>query len=480
MPNRPLGGPRIDLDQPALRCDYLREPPLVFGDGHTHGDPKGGILTHGPRSYSQPNRHPATVRVGFIGSATGTELSLKWLHRCSLGFDGDQKHVRFPGFAADRGFFSNLVFDPQWSALITQSELQDIIQTRQKRARFENALRLLDSKLDLLRRKDLPPQYVVVCPPQELYNCCRAVEYKDKKLGTVHRDLRRAFKGLAMKHQIPTQLIREQTADWKDEDHYSKICWNFFTGLYFKAGGVPWGPTGLSPGTCYMGVSFYRHIGTKLKKMHTGLVQAFDENGDGLVLRGPDFEWDAEKEGTASPHLTEDLAAQLVNLVLERYDREIGRPPARIVVHKSSRFWEAEKRGFERAIRGRVQQYDLTALQPQSVIRLLPASNYPPLRGTRFSVGDLDFLYSTGFLADLGQYHSMHVPSPLQISDHVGSDTPREQILREVLVLTKMNWNSARLGGLLPITLRFSRLVGNILKEMPEDVDPLPNYKFYM
>ena len=67
-------------------------------------------------------------------------------------------------------------------------------------------------------------------------------------------------------------------------------------------------------------------------------------------------------------------------------------------------------------------------------------------------------------MPDLGAYTHGHVPSPLRISDHVGGDTPREQLLREILILTKLNWNSANLGGLMPITLRFSRLVGDVLR----------------
>jgi hypothetical protein len=43
-----------------------------------------------------------------------------------------------------------------------------------------------------------------------------------------------------------------------------------------------------------------------------------------------------------------------------------------------------------------------------------------------------------------------------------------------------MNWNSANMGGLWPITLRFSRLVGNVLREVPEGREPHPKYKFYM
>ena len=61
---------------------------------------------------------------------------------------------------------------------------------------------------------------------------------------------------------------------------------------------------------------------------------------------------------------------------------------------------------------------------------------------------------------------------------YASNDTPREMLLREVLILTKMNWNSARLGGLMPITLRFSRLVGDIMREIG-DWEPLTNFKYY-
>ena len=113
-------------------------------------------------------------------------------------------------------------------------------------------------------------------------------------------------------------------------------------------------------------------------------------------------------------------------------------------------------------------------------MRLLTTSSYPPLRGTRFTVGDIDYLYTTGFISELGQSHVLHVPSPVQIMDHIGHDTPRDTLLKEVLILTKMNWNSSRLGGKGPITLNFSDLVGEIMREMPEDKEPMPQFKFYM
>jgi hypothetical protein len=53
-------------------------------------------------------------------------------------------------------------------------------------------------------------------------------------------------------------------------------------------------------------------------------------------------------------------------------------------------------------------------------------------------------------------------------------------LLSETLALTKLNWNSAHFAGSLPITLKFSRLVGEIMREIPADQDPLPQYKYYM
>lgn len=70
------------------------------------------------------------------------------------------------------------------------------------------------------------------------------------------------------------------------------------------------------------------------------------------------------------------------------------------------------------------------------------------------------------------------MPAPIRLADHIGNDTPRETLLREILILTKMNWNSARLGGLMPITLRFSRLVGDIMREIG-DWEPLPSFEYY-
>jgi len=442
---------------PCIRSRYLGEPRLVFADGREDVDPKLGISRFGPKSWRPERRHPSSLRVGFIGPPDAIEVAQRWLEKSAAGIHGDEDHPEFPGCMADRGFMTKLTFDPAWTAPLYRGELDELALVRSLRDRFHGFVSLLETKLRLLSERDQAPEYIVAAIPDDLYRKYRVVNFKDPFAGTVHRDLRRAFKAMAMKYRIPTQILRDATAAESTGDNLTKVAWNFFTGLYFKAGGTPWGPVGLQPGSCHVGISFYRHLGSASSKVQTSLVQAFDEHGDGLVLRGHEFEWDADNEGTNAPHLSEAHAQQLVDLVLTRYQGEMGQLPQRMVVHKSSRYWPAEKFGFEQALRKRVQQYD---------------------RGTAFSVDDLDFLYTTGFISELNQFHSTHVPAPIRLADHIGSDTPRETLLREILILTKMNWNSARLGGLMPITLRFSRLVGDIMREIG-DWEPLTNFKYY-
>lgn len=464
----------------TINCSYLNEPLLVFGDRGMHVDPKAGIARYGPYSYSPARRHPQTIRVGFIGTAETIDQAQHWLELTARGVPGDAKHPEFPGFQRDRGFFSQLLFEQAWTETISQTELDSTLAIRDRRARFEAMLGLLDHKLRLLTDQELAPEYVVVVLPDAVIQRCRAVDYVDPTLGNIHRDLRRAFKAMAMRYRTSTQLLRLPTLDGRDPTHPSKIAWNFFTGLYFKAGGTPWGPTGLATGTCYVGIGFYTPLGSNYSTIQTSLAQAFDEYGEGLVLRGPDFEWDASKHRSRSPHLSAEQASQLIEMVLDRYEQVLKQTPRRVVVHKTSQYWPDEREGFRDVLRRRVSRYDLLALQRQSVIRLITTSKYPPLRGTRFSVGNLDFLYTNGFIAELNEFHGMHVPSPLRISDHVGQDTPRDVLLREILTLTKMNCNSARLGGSLPITITFSDLVGEVLREVPPDRDPLPQFKYYI
>lgn len=470
------------------KCTYLKEPRVRFARSIEHEDPELGIMVYGPQSLDDPGLHPGQIRVGFIGTGDTIEKAREWILSCLDGVEGDDSNRSFPGYRKTIGFRGELIFNDHWVETLTRQDLKDINQPRLLRERFDLATRTVGDKLRLLQ-KEQPPTYVVMALPQDLLSSLKTIDYVDTKMGAIHRDFRRAVKAIAMTQGLPTQILLERTSTAsptsRNVDHKSKCAWNFFTGLYYKAGGIPWTPTGLLPGTCFVGVSFFRPLGDKGWNMRTSVAQAFDEHGEGLVLRGPDFEWN-EDEADRSPHLGAKDAAALIKEVLQQYFDERKQKPERVVIHKKTYFTDSEREGFEGGLRAEnIRKYDLVSVRPTSEIRLLRQGLYPPLRGTRFSIGDLNFLYTTGYIPAIEGYPHGHVPSPLQISDRVG-DTPLETLLREILILTKMNWNSASLGGLLPITLRFSGQVGEIMKEfefikeIPRDQKPHRLYKFYM
>lgn len=480
--NSRKSAPRPFLDAPSLLISYMTEPLLEFADGRHHVDPKTGIIRFGPKSLRPGSRHPKRVRTGFIGTPETIQKAGAWIDKTSKGVRGAPERLEFPGFRQDRGFFTEVELSEDWNAPIFTSELTDLKSHRKRIDRFEAAVMMIDAKLSLLSRKDRPPEYVILALPDELLAECQTVEHTDAEAGIVRRNFRRAIKGVAMRYRMPTQILLEKTtSDEEPGDYPSDIAWDFFTALYFKAGGFPWGPVGLTPGSCFVGIGFFRPLGIGDSRVQSSLVQAFDEHGDGLVLRGQEFQWDANKEGSRAPHLSEQHAAWTVDRTLERYREEMGQVPTRMVIHKTSRYWPAETNGFRTALERRKLQYDLVALAPSDTVRLFPVNQYPPLRGTHFKVGDLDYLYTTGFQADLQQFHANHVPSTLQLADHIGGDTSRAQLLEEVLILSKMNWNCSLMGGLLPITLTFARRVGDILREISrERADPLANFKYYI
>lgn len=472
---------KLRIEPAPVRCELFDEPSLVFAADRLHLCPKHGITLFGPRSLDMGERHPDTIRVGFIGTGESIESAIRWLQSCAEGVAGDQKNYPFPGFKADRGFFSEVSIATEVIEHLTVRELNTIGQPRIRRERFEQTVALLDDKLRLLAQRDRPPECVVLALPKNLVSNNSTVDYVDKQMGVVHRDLRRAIKAAAMKHRLPTQIILQRTTeavpDSKDVDHKARCAWNFFTGLYYKSGGIPWMPSQLANGTCYVGISFHQVPGTKNSSYFTGLAQAFDEQGSGLVLRGQDFRWDVNKHGK-SPHMTAQIAEQLVSMVLKRYRDEMKRSPRRVVIHKTTEYWPEEREGLLSAMQ-HVDEFDLVAVRPTEDIRLLRDARYPILRGSYISIGDMHLLYTTGYVSALQAFPHGHVPLPLKLTDHVG-DSSVSSILRELMVLTKMNWNSANFGGLLPITLRFSRLVGEIMKEVPRNIDPLPQFKFYM
>lgn len=86
------------------------------------------------------------------------------------------------------------------------------------------------------------------------------------------------------------------------------------------------------------------------------------------------------------------------------------------------------------------------------------------------TVGDEHYLFASGYSPVVGRV--------LQIGAF--GETDITQRAREILALTKMNWNSSDGIGRHPVTVSFARKVGMLMAELSDNQTPNPSYRFYM
>ena len=380
-------------------------------------------------------------------------------------------------------------------------------------------VRLVVERLSVLSNREPQPDVVVCAMPKDVEAACgpearavgrtkvfltkeekarRRAERRDQKCGQMrlefdfgddeteqadpsslrfNQDFHNALKARAMATGLPTQLVWDSTLRRsRGTQDPATVAWNFFTALYYKAGNVPWELSFSDGGSCFVGVTFYREGPDPEAATRTCLAQAFSETGEGIVLRGDPVTWDRERD--RKPHLNREAARKLLEQVLDTYHRHFSVLPRRVVVHKTSRYWEDERQGFLDALSS-VPSHDLLAIERRGV-RFFRLGVEPPVRGSVVQLGDRNYLvFTRGYVPFLRAYPGLRVPNPLEVVEHWGDSSPN-RVCSEILSLTKLNWNTSAFASADPITIGFSREVATIIKELPEGVQPHFKYRFYM
>ena len=137
--------------------------------------------------------------------------------------------------------------------------------------------------------------------------------------------------------------------------------------------------------------------------------------------------------------------------------------------------------GFNEAL-ANIETVDYVHINEHSGIRLFPKGEaYPPIRGTFVYSGNESVLYTTGYVPLLDTYQGSSVPSPLFLRAF-RMDSPPEQIGKDIMALTKLDWNNADFNSRVPVTISVARKVGDILSESSlQDVNDFPtSYRYYM
>ncbi|MFW9917266.1 MAG: hypothetical protein ACFFGZ_16800 [Candidatus Thorarchaeota archaeon] len=496
----------------------IPEPNLLFGGNTATSDPIFGILQYGPySSFEEGEVDFLTVRLGIIGSEECIEKLIDFLNgiiepispnNVTTGIFG------FPGLGKDSPLRMQIRTPLGLQEPIPQDLLEAALSEPSIHGRLQRTFALYEQRILKLSAKEPRPMVVLCALPKEIFTKCKRPGMKidrlifrerkfkpkkrnwifiDEKEEEIHYfgdyDFHNALKLVAMKANLPTQLIKYTT--WEkglipiEDRPRSKVqdpvtvAWNFAVALYYKARGVPWKFTKLTDETLYAGIEFFQEISEE-ERVRASMARIFLDTGESFILRGEAFRWEPDqKKRERSPHLTSDQAEQLTQAILDQYYDHRNSYPNRVVIHKSSNFNSDELAGFRNKTRS-IKACDFITII-DTPVRFYRDGKNPIVRGTVVSGKKDHYLFTTGYCPTLLKYVGKGVPEPLLIRPFYQSNSIKK-ICEEIMALTKLDWNTVSYNKRLPVTLSIADRVGEILSEprAKELTEPAYEYRFYM
>jgi hypothetical protein len=513
----------IYIDEPRLRvghdqrCEYVKDGLFAFGP--LQGLPGGSAL-----------------RFGVVGTTDGLMRFDRWAStvRAGIKCEDDKAHrTSWPGFAA--------VFEAEWPETplarvsVDGSRVLEAMHRSNRHEAVHEAVGIFeDAILQFLKREEVRPDFWFVVIAEEVFKLGRpeqvvaVAQRTASQLPMTSKQARQALEGgtrllfsewqhdaeqtlnvegyevnfhnqlkaRLIAHHTAVQILRETTIapfDFVDNqgrpkrrvDDPATIAWNVCTTAFFKGQGRPWQLDGVRPGICYVGLVFKQlHQPTALANACCG-AQMFLNSGDGVVFKGVEGNWyESERKEF---HISEEKAEELMSLVLSNYVQAHDKPPAELFIHGQVRFNDAEWRGFRKALPAATQLAGIRIQRSRDTKLYLAESTTPVLRGLALiRSATHGLLWSRGYVPRLQTYPGWEVPSPIDVEICRGTGDI-EQVLKDVLGLTKLNYNACIYGDGMPVTLRFAHAVGEILTSIPRsdekgntvDYRPLP-FRFYI
>lgn len=496
----------------------LDEPLLEFAYGQTAQDPRQGLSVYGPHDLLQAS-HPEKVSYALVGSDSGMEAFRRFSTAWKMPMIPDPNKVNtkiwpaFPGFEAV--FSSTWHSSPVASHSMSAEKLDLSVRNRDAHKRVGEVVDQYLEKIRLVKETDDRKDVVVCVVPDIVFTNCRPESQVKNGIGSKLKkgeqknryrqtalfgdynsdhynyfpDFRRQIKARAMEHGLAIQIIRESTLALTDKEldfvrlKYKRgltpaadRAWNIGTTLFYKAGGKPWRLSSIRDGVCYIGISFRKTNEDDQSKSACCAAQMFLQDGDGVIFKGEEGVWHSPEDKMF--HLSPDGAKKLLTGVISAYQRHGGKPLKEIFLHCPSEISENEFMGFQAACPSGCKLVAVR-VRREPPIRLFRNGTRPVVRGTFLKLDKKSgLLWASGFKYQLASYDGTEIPIPLKIDVQHG-DAEIEQIAKDILGLTKLNYNACRFGESEPVTIGFSQAVGEILVSNP-GTKPLPNFKFYI
>lgn len=513
------------------KLQFINEPALTFGYGQNANDPRDGLILFGPNEKFESYQ----VKAGVIGTKSGIDAYLsfvKTINKPMYSFktvygkvkSNEIQRPSFPGFETIFGI--KWPINPELKIEVNETELKTKIKIQTKKQRTSSLVDLyLKQIVDATSKEDLDVNLWFVIVPRELYVACKpkskgkdlskgteyfihsskagqtAMEFEEfpdyletiSKVVDSSTDFHHLLKArlLIEKIKTPVQIYVEPTLNFRDkqlnkklgDDMKCHVAWTTSTTIYYKLGKSPWKLNSIRDGVCYLGLVFKKLQNTK--NSICSAAQMFLKDGDGSVFRGNIGAWQGKNDKDF--HLDKHSAMELLGMALDDYKEKWKKYPEEIFIHGRASFTNEEWDGFTeaRTKRNAITKLVGIVIKDSYDIKMFRSAegepcNYGVMRGLSFIVSEREaYIYTRGFIPRLNTASSLEIPNPLHVRISRGQANITN-VLSDILALTKLNYNACIYGDGLPVTLRFSDNIGNILTATDHMKSDMRQFKYYI